>query len=212
MVTSLLCAIQYSLNSSTVALVICCIGIVRSVSALIGLKHPVFQTWPFLVLFLVAQGTAFVLTANWDNFVFTEALPVIGAFLGTIGVFAHRMAVTKSLMISSGMVWLTYQLSAGFYTQMFGEGFTLFANTFALVMILKAEKAGATEEDLKDIDAQVIEALTGSMPVIAMKEALTGSMPIVRVTTDTKPLPVISKVTVAKIDFPETGNFKTVTA
>lgn len=210
--TSFLCAVQYSLNHSTVALVICSIGIVRSISALIGLKHPVFNTWPFLVLFLIAQTVAFVLTADWNNFTVISALPVIGAYLGTVAIFFHRMAITKSFMISSGMVWLTYEFSAGFYTQMLGEGFTLFANTFALVMILRAEKAGASEEELKDIDSQVISTLTGSIPVIAVREALTGAIPVIKVTTDTKPMPVVSKVTVTKISFPETGNLQQVPA
>jgi hypothetical protein len=209
--TSLLCAIQYSLSNSTVALVICSIGIVRSISALIGLKHPVFNTWPFLVLFLTAQTVAFALTADWNHFTIAAALPVIGAYLGTVAIFFKRMAITKSLMIASGLVWLAYEFIGGFYTQMFGEGFTLFANTFALIMILKAEKAGVSEEELKDIDSQVISTLTGNIPVVAVREALTGSIPVIKVSTDTKPLPVISKVSVSKINFPETGSLQQVT-
>lgn len=211
-VTSALLIIQYNLNHSTVALVVCSIGIIRSLSVLTSLKYPVFRTWPFLAAFLLAQTVAFIFTANWNNFTLADALPVMGAYLGTIAVFSNKMAVTKSLAISSGLVWLAYELTAGFYTQMIGEGFTLFANTFALVMILKAEKAGASEEDLKDIDSQVIDALTGSIPVIAVREALTGSIPVIKMTTDTKPLPIISKVTATTINFPETGSLQQVSA
>lgn len=210
--TSALLIVQYSLNHSTVALVVCSIGVIRSISVLTSLKYPVFSTWPFLVVFLLAQTVAFVFTANWNHFTLADALPVMGACLGTIAVFSDRMAVTKSLAISSGLVWLTYELTAGFYTQMIGEGFTLFANSFALVMILRAEKAGVSEEALKDIDSQVIGALTGSIPVIAVREALTGSIPVVKMTTDTKPLPIIPKVTATPIDFSETGNLHQVPA
>jgi hypothetical protein len=209
--TSALLIVQYSLNHSTVALVVCAIGVIRSLSVLTSLKYPVFSTWPFLVIFLVAQTIAFIFTADWNNFTLSDALPVMGAYLGTIAVFSNRMSVTKSLSISSGLVWLAYEFTAGFYTQMIGEGFTLFANTFALIMILKAEKAGASEEELKDIDSQVIDALTGSIPVISVREALTGSIPVVKMTTDTKPLPIIPKVTATRINFPETGSLQQVT-
>jgi hypothetical protein len=211
--TSLLCVVMYALSNSPVALVICCIGIVRSLTAVVGLKHPIFNTWPFLVGFLVAQTVAFVLTADWNHFTITSALPVIGAYLGTIAVFAQRMAITKSLMISSGLVWLTYQFSAGFYTQMIGESFTVFANTFALLMVLKAEKAGVTEEGMQEVEAQVIGVMTGSIPIIAVKEALTGSIPVIKVSTDTKPLTIVAKVSApTKINFPETGSLQQVPA
>lgn len=210
--TSALLIVQYSLNHSTVALVVCAIGIVRSLSVLTSLKYPLFRSWPFLAIFLLAQTVAFIFTANWDHFSLADALPVMGAYLGTVAVFSNRMSVTKSLSISSGLVWLAYELTSGFYTQMIGESFTLFANTFALVMIFRAERAGASEEDLKDIDSQVIDALTGSIPVVAVREALTGSIPVVKVTTDTKPLPVIPKVTATAINFPETGSLQQITA
>jgi hypothetical protein len=64
---------------------------------------------------------------------------------------------------------------------------------------------------LKDIDSQVIDALTGSIPVISVREALTGSIPVVKMTTDTKPLPIIPKVTATRINFPETGSLQQVT-
>lgn len=204
---------MYALSNSTVALVICSIGVIRSITALIGMKHPVFSTWPFLIVFLSAQTVAFVLTADWNHFVITSALPVIGAYLGTIAVFVQRMALTKILLVASGSIWMLYQFSAGFYTQMIGETFNLLANSYALMMVVKAEKAGATEEELKDIDAQVIGALTGSIPVIAVREALTGAIPVIKVSTDTKPLPVIPKVSAPiKINFPETGSLQQIPA
>lgn len=207
-ITSALLIVQYSLNHSTVALVVSAISIIRSLSVLTSLKYPILRTWPFLGLFLIAQTVAFIFTANWNHFSLADALPVMGAYLGTIAVFSERMSVTKSFAISGGLVWLAYELSAGFYTQMIGESFTLFANSIALVMILKAERAGVSEEALKDIDTQVIGALTGSIPIITVREALTGSIPVVRVTTDTKPLPIIPKVTSTKISYPETGSLQ----
>jgi hypothetical protein len=212
MITGLLCAIQYSMNGSTLALIICCFGLVRSLLVLASLKHPVFNSWPFLAVFLAANTVAFLLSTNWDAFTIVQALPLIGSYLGTVAVFFNRMAVTKALMISCGLVWMVYQFSVGLYTQMIGESFTLCANIFALYMVLKAEKAGVSEEVLHDIDAQVIGAITGSIPVIKVKEALTGSIPVIKVTTDTKPLPVISKVSVTNISFPETGNLQQVPA
>lgn len=188
--TSLLCLAQFALNQSLLPLVIGCIGLVRTSFALASLKYPALNTWPFLVVFLAAHTTAFILTTNWDAFVLVEALPVLGAYLGTIAVFFSRMAYTKAFMIASGMVWLTYQFSAGFYTQMIGESFTLVANTFALIMVLRAEDAGIPETDFDKVDAQVIDAITGSIPVI--KEALTGSLPVIKVGTDTLQLPIVA--------------------
>lgn len=96
---------------------------------------------------------------------------------------------------------------------MIGETFNLLANSYALMMVVKAEKAGATEEELKDIDAQVIGALTGSIPVIAVREAFTGAIPVIKVSMDTKPLPIIPKVSAPiKINFPETGSLQQIPA
>lgn len=225
MTTSALCLIQYSLNNSTLALIIGCISLVRSLLALISLRYPKFNTWPFLVMFLSAHTAAFLFTADFNNFVFVNALPVVGAYLGTIAIFFKRMAITKGLMIACGMSWLVYEFSAGFYTQMIGETFTLFANAFALIMILKAEKAGMKDDSFEALDTAIIHAVTGSIPVIKAKEALTGSIPVIKqaftnsipivnVPTNTLMLPVVTKIpAVTKIpqtSFPETGNLQKV--
>lgn len=190
MATGVLCLIQFTLNQSLLPMIIGCIGLVRSSVALGALRFPVLNTWPFLATFLAAHTAAFVLTTNWDSFVFVEALPVLGAYLGTIAVFFKRMALTKMFFMMSGAVWLVYQFSAGFYTQMIGETFTLIANGFALSMILKAEDEGIKEEDFAQIDAHVIDTLTGSIP--AIKEALTGSIPVVNIATNTLQMPIVS--------------------
>lgn len=222
MTTTVLCLIQYSLNNSTLALIIGCIGLVRSLFALISLKYPAFNTWPFLVLFLSAHTTAFVLTANWNNFVFVEALPVLGAYLGTLAVFFKRMAITKGLMIACGATWLVYEFSAGFYTQMIGETFTLFANAFALSMVLKAEKAGMKDGEFEALDTALIATVTGSIPVVKAREALTGSIPIIKesltgsiplvnVPTNTMQIPIVAKV--SKIgSLTETGSLQKINA
>ena len=190
--TSVLCLIQFALNQSTLALIIGLIGLVRTGFALLSLKYPIMNTWPFLVMFLGAHTTAFIFTTNWDMFIVMEALPVLGAYLGTLAVFFKRMAVTKSLMIACGAVWLCFQFYSGFYTQMVGEIFTLGANIFALTMILRAEKSGMKDEEFEALDEQVLDALTGSIPVVKIKEALTGSIPVINIPTNTMPIPIIS--------------------
>lgn len=211
MVTGALCAVQYGLTGSTLALIISCVGLVRSLLVLAALKNPKLNSWPVLAVVLAANTAAFLFSTNWSSFTLIQVLPLVGAYLGTIAIFFTRMAITKALMISCGLVWIVYEFSVGLYTQMIGETFTLCANVFALTMVLKAEKAGASKEALQDIDAQVIGAITGSIPVVKVKEALTGSIPVIKVTTDTKPLPVV-KVAPATRSFPETGNLQQVPA
>lgn len=191
MTTSVLCIGQYALSDSILPLVIGSIGLIRSSVALLSLKHPILNTWPFLVVFLLAHTAAFVITTDWAAFMFVQALPVIGAYLGTFAVFFKRMALTKAFFIASGLSWLVYEFHSGFYTQMVGETFTLFANATALFMVLKAEKAGMPEDRFNEIDAKVVGAITGSMPVVKVREALTGSIPVIQVSTNTMPLPVV---------------------
>lgn len=217
--TSALCAVQYGLNNSTVTFIICCVGVLRSLTALAGMKNPEFNTWHFLVFFLMLSTYAFAFLTDWEKFTFIDALPIMGTYLGTLAVFSKRMWGTKAFYIAGGIVWLTYDFATGYYTQMIGEGFSLFANILALTLIVRATKAGANEDSLKDIDAEVIGALTGSIPIVAVREViLTGSLPIInaekiisssRMLADTIQLPIITKASSpVQLIFPETGNLE----
>lgn len=154
MATNVLCIAMYTLSHSTLALIVCCIGITRTIFVLISLKYPVFGAWPFVAAVLAGYAAAFAFGTDWNNFVLTEVLPVVGAYLGTLAIFFKRMTITKVLMLASGLVWLIYEFTAGFYTQMIGEIFTLLANSFALMMVIKAEQVVVNKKEIQNVDSQ----------------------------------------------------------
>lgn len=154
--TNAFCIVMYTLSNSTLALIVCCIGIARTVFILASIKYPIFGAWPFLAAVLASYAAAFVFGTDWNHFVITAMLPVVGAYLGTIAIFFKRMTITKVLMISSGLVWLIYEFTAGFYTQMIGEVFTILASTFALVMVIRAEQAEAKVSPIRNSSMQNI--------------------------------------------------------
>lgn len=175
MATNVLCIAMYTLSHSTLALIVCCIGITRTIFVLISLKYSVFGAWPFVAAVLAGYAVAFVVGTDWNNFVFAEVLPVIGAYLGTLAIFFKRMTITKVLMITSGLVWLIYEFTAGFYTQMIGEVFTLLANAFALIMVMKTEHIVKDKEEVQNIDSQSAGDSTVIPASISMQNTYPGA-------------------------------------
>lgn len=168
MLTSILAAAHYffieSAIDSKVALIMCLISFVRTLFALIGMNRAGFNGLPLLIIFLMVNTAVFVWGTNWNTFHPVEVLTIVGAYATTIAFFFRRMAVTKVFVIAGCLMWLIYEFSVGVYSQMIGEGFTIFANVLALVLIVRALKAGEKEEGLKDIDAQVIRMITRFIP------------------------------------------------
>lgn len=193
--TTSLMGVQYALTGSTVALVICGVSLIRSTAALAGLKYQVFNTWPFLVTFLAANTAAFAFTANWGNIVIWELLPLLGAYLSTAALFFKRMVITKSILLSSSLLWIGYEIYAGVYGQLIGEAFNLVANVLALTALMKAEKAGIPEAEVENIDTHALDVLTGTIPVVkvhvktAMIPIITNAIPVI-----THSLPKVQKI------------------
>ena len=185
--TSALCVVQYSLTGSILALIICFIGIFRNLTALAAIKWPIFHSWMFLVFFLLMNTGAFFVTAKWDAFNAIDTLPLIGSYLGTVAIFFSKMTITKSFMIACGATWLFYEYHAGIYGQMVGETFTLVANVVALATLMSASRRGVAEQDVDNVDTQIIEVITSSIPVITEK-VRTATIPVMTVATASIPV------------------------
>jgi len=181
--TSVLVAAQYMMTNSTLALIICFIGIVRNIVAIAAERYPILDKWFFLVGFLVAHTAAFLFTAKWDDFHIINMLPLFGAYVGTVAVFFKRMSITKALMIVCGGIWLSYELHTGLYGQMVGESFTLVANSIALVTLLVAARNGIPETAVDNVDTHLIETITSSIPVVQEK-IRTKAIPVIRQVTE----------------------------
>jgi hypothetical protein len=164
--TSILCVAQFSLTGSAAALVICAIGILRNSTVLLSLKYPSLNTAGTMIMFLVLQTAGFSVVTNWQNFQPITLLPLIGAYAGTVAVFFSKMWMTKAAMIISGITWLSYEYNIGVYGQMIGEAFTLFANLTALTLLLLAERNGISQIDVENVDTQILDVITSSIPVI----------------------------------------------
>lgn len=181
--TSVLVAAQYMMTNSTLALIICFIGIVRNIVAITAERYPILDKWFFLAGFLAAHTAAFLFTAKWDDFHIINMLPLFGAYVGTVAVFFKRMSITKALMIVCGGIWLSYELHTGLYGQMVGESFTLVANSIALVTLLVAARNGIPETAVDNVDTHLIETITSSIPVVQEK-IRTKAIPVIRQVTE----------------------------
>ena len=152
-------------------------------------KYPWMNHWYSLVVFLTLYASAFVFTTNFQTIQWYHWLPFFGSFVGTIAIFITNMAVTKSMSMGAGTLWSGYYMFAGMSTQLIGEFFTIGANTLALVMIIRARRAGIADADIRDVDDRLAEALTGSIQVVTGSiKTITQSNPV---STKTRPIPVM---------------------
>jgi hypothetical protein len=181
--TSALVAVQYLMAHSTLALVICFIGIIRNIVAIMAERYPILDKWFFLAGFLAAHTVAFLLTAKWDDFHIINMFPLFGAYVGTVAVFFKRMAITKAMMIACGAIWLSYEFHSGIYGQMVGESFTLVANSIAFITLLVAARKGIPESAVDNVDTHLIETITSSLPVVQEK-IRTRAIPVIRQVTE----------------------------
>lgn len=70
---------------------------------------------------------------------------------------------------------------------MVGETFTLVANVVALATLMSASRRGVAEQDVDNVDTQIIEVITSSIPVITEK-VRTATIPVMTVATASIPV------------------------
>lgn len=190
--TAVLVAAQIALVGGTLStLIICIMGIVRTLFVLIGdVKFAVLRHWGFAAMFMVLYIAVFFTTNDISSLAWFNWMPLFGALAGTLALFFRNMALTKFMFIIAGSLWISYYLNASMMTQIIGEGFTAIANIVALVMVLRAQRAGIKEDDMVDIDDIVVGAITEAIPVVTGRiKAVTTSIKVIK--TDTKPVKTI---------------------
>lgn len=190
-VTTSLVAIQLLITHSAIATVlICAIGIVRTgVLILAEVKYPILNHWFSLVIYMTLYSSAFVFSTDFSTAEWYQWFPFVGSVVGTIAIFITNMAVTKTMAMSAGAFWTTYYIFNGMTTQLIGEIFTIGANAIALAMIIRARRSGIPEDQIKDIDDRLVDALTGGIDVITGTiKTHTQSNPVIN--TNTKPISI----------------------
>jgi len=71
------------------------------------------------------------------------------------------------------------------YGQLVGESLTMVANAIAFFTLLSAARRGIPQEQIEDIDTQIIETITSSIPVIreSVETTITNSIKVIRMDT-----------------------------
>jgi len=189
LIANLLCVAQYAFIGSYVGMLMCSVGVIRSLIFLLGEKHAVFNHWLFLFGFISTSVFGFFALNNWSDVSWHSFLPLVGSILSSIAVFFTDVRYTKVTLIATGSVWLTYEFYSGLYTQMIGEGFTVLGNIVALSVLAAGYRKGVPVDQIRSVEEQFGDAVTGAIPVI------TGKIPVItgkisQVTTKTRPIPV----------------------
>lgn len=218
LVNSFIAALEYLIVGSFTGLAICLIGAFRNITLLGASKWEWLDSKLVLGGFLVAHTTAFVIFANWGNLAWFDFLPLIGALLGTAAFMSKDMAKVKATLIVTVVFWLGYEYQMGLYGQMVGDSLNLIANFYALTILMRERRKGIPESEVGTFEDEILDNLTGSIPVITGKiqQVLTGSIPVVTssthiVSTKTKPLPVVTNTKRNKSTGPNTRSTPVVT-
>lgn len=182
LIANLLCVAQYTLVGSHVGMIMCAVGVTRSVIFLLSEKYHVFNHWLFLFGLMSASTAGFLLFNNWNDLAWHSFLPLAGSMLSSLAVFFVDVRKTKMTLLATGVVWLFYEFSLGLYSQMVGESLTLVGNFVALSVLLAGYRKGVPVDDIKTVEEQAREVITTSIPVITGK--------IAQISSQTRPIPI----------------------
>lgn len=177
-ITGVIVSFQYGLVGAYAGLVVQAIGIIRTLMVVGSVKRPWMNHIAFVPAFIILHTIAWSLVTDWSAFSWVNVIPLLGGWGGTIAVYFKEVINIKALLILLGAMWLFYEFNNQMYSQMIGEGLNLIANSVAFVTLFIALKKGIPEEAIEDLDTQLIETITSSIPVIRdnVEKALTGSI------------------------------------
>ena len=183
--TNVILAAQYELVGSRVGFAICIVGLVRMVMVLISLRFPHFNHWGFVPVFLALHLTAFVTFNSWSDTTWVDFIPLVGGWAGVVAFYFSKVIYTKAILTVVGGLWLIYEFNMAMYGQLVGESLTMVANAIAFFTLLSAVRRGIPEEQIEDIDTQIIETITSSIPIIreSVETTITNSIKVIRMDT-----------------------------
>lgn len=133
-----------------------------------GYRWPVLQrrawTW------VAASGylAVFLSLTDWSHFVVFEAIPLVAGVSTLVALHSQNLIFAKAVFIADGLLWLTYELFNGMFTQTLGEVFELVGNALTLTVLVRASQATrrglrtqptSMRADLDAVDTELLEII-----------------------------------------------------
>jgi len=180
-VTGLIVSLQYGLVGSWAGLAVNAVGIVRTLMVVGSEKRPWMNHWLFIPVFFAIHALAWSLTTNWNDLSWISFVPLIGGWGGTVAIYFKDVIVIKGILIALGCMWLFYEFHSELFSQMIGESLNLVSNVVAFITLFIALRKGIPEDLIEDLDTQLIETITSSIPTVTKSlETITSSIRINR--------------------------------
>ena len=134
-----------------------------------------------IVVFIGIYTASFLLFNNWKTVSWLIFIPLVAAYLGTIGVFFTNLIYAKGIFLSAGILWLIYEYNTGLFGQMIGEGLSFLANLTAMIILINAARNHIPVQDLEDVDTHAIHIITESIAIIGhnARNITTAKIPII---------------------------------
>jgi hypothetical protein len=179
--TGIIVSLQYGLVGAYAGLAVTSIGVLRTLMVVGSFKRPWLNHWSFIPVFLILHTIAFCMVTDWSHATWVSFIPLIGGWGGTIVVYFENVVIMKSILIGLGLMWLMYEFNNAMYSQMVGESLNLVSNCVALAILVIAHRRGIPDSEIEDIDTQMIEVITTSIPIIhdQLEKAFTGSINVI---------------------------------
>lgn len=183
--------IQYLLLAQWVGFFSGIIGIAYTALLAAAYRFKVLQS--FWLMIIAAAGYVFVFAAVSDFSRFTpfQAIPLVAGVASLIALRSQNVTFTKAVFIAAGVLWLTYEVYNGMYTQIIGEGFELVGNCVTLWLLLRASRA--TKVGLHTVPVHVIPRVEHDRIDTELIQALNFEQSLRENFPPTEPLEVISR-------------------
>lgn len=149
--TSALTGTQFLLLDQIAATFLISVSLVYSTLLVLENKIPIVRKKSFtagiLIFQIIGYFTINGLALSWS------LLALVGTIIGSIAMWFQNPIKLKVTMLLMGLIWLSYQLSAGAYGQFPGELIFLTGIIFSLTMLLKARKRNIPLENVEELPA-----------------------------------------------------------
>lgn len=156
--TSVLTGTQFLLLNQIAATFLISVSLVYSILLVLENKIPIVRTKSFTAGVLIFQTVGYFvvngLTPSWS------ILALAGTIISSIAMWLQDPIKLKMTMLLMGLVWLSYQLSAGAYGQFPGEMVFLTGIVWSLTMLFKAKNRGIPLTDVEELPTLIRRKLT----------------------------------------------------
>lgn len=132
---------QYLLLAQWVGFFSGLIGIIYTALLALGYRYKVLQSSGLMLAAAAGYLLVFVTVSDFSAFTPFQAIPLVAGIASLVALRSQNVMFTKAVFVAAGVLWLTYELYNGMYTQTIGETFELVGNAATLWLLVRASRA-----------------------------------------------------------------------